>query len=306
MFHEPVLVEEVLHYLVSDPNGVYLDLTVGGGGHARALLERLSPDARLIGLDRDREALEAAGQRLKQFGDRVTLRQSNFRDFVRVLQELGVERVHGLLLDLGVSSHQIDAPERGFSYSADGALDMRMDRSQTLTAADIVNTYSEAELARLFRDFGEERKARQVARAVVMERKKRRIATTGALAQVVGSRFPPEQRVKSLARVFQALRIAVNDELSSLAATLERALDSLYPGGRLVVISYHSLEDRLVKDFFREQARDCVCPPHVPVCVCGHQARLRILTRRVVRPTPAEVARNPRSRSARLRAAEAL
>lgn len=306
MFHEPVLVEEVLHYLVSDPNGVYLDLTVGGGGHARALLERLHPDARLIGLDRDREALEAAGQRLKQFGDRVTLRQSNFRDFVRVLQELGVERVHGLLLDLGVSSHQIDAPERGFSYSADGALDMRMDRSQTLTAADIVNTYSEAELARLFRDFGEERKARQVARAVVMERKKRHIATTGALAQVVGSRFPPEQRVKSLARVFQALRIAVNDELSSLAATLERALDSLYPGGRLVVISYHSLEDRLVKDFFREQARDCVCPPHVPVCVCGHQARLRILTRRVVRPTPAEVARNPRSRSARLRAAEAL
>lgn len=306
MFHEPVLVEEVLHYLVSDPNGVYLDLTVGGGGHARALLERLSPKARLIGVDRDREALEAAGRRLKQFGVRVTLRQSNFREFVRVLQELDVERVHGLLLDLGVSSHQIDAPGRGFSYSADGALDMRMDRSQPLTAADIVNTYSEAELARLFRDFGEERKARQVARAIVMERKKRRIATTGALAQVVGSRFPPEQRVKSLARVFQALRIAVNDELSSLAVTLERALASLYPGGRLVVISYHSLEDRLVKDFFREQARDCVCPPHVPVCVCGHQARLSILTRRVVRPTPAEVARNPRSRSARLRAAEAL
>jgi 16S rRNA (cytosine1402-N4)-methyltransferase len=300
---------EVLEALAVKPGGVYVDCTVGGGGHARGILERSAPDGVLLGLDRDPEAIAAAGARLKPFGGRVILVQADFRDLARVAAGLGIAAADGVLYDLGVSSHQFDAPARGFTYREDAPLDMRMDPTGGVTAADLVNTLPQDELARIIRQYGEERWAGRIAAFIVDERKRRPVRTTGQLVEIIKRAVPAGARRQGphpARRTFQALRIAVNTELDALAASLRQAVDLLRPGGRLCVIAYHSLEDRIVKETFREMAATCVCPPGLPVCRCGRRPQLRVLSGRAQRPSPAEVAANPRSRSARLRAAEKL
>ena len=305
-YHRPVLVEEVVGLLVVDPGGVYLDATLGGGGHAEAILKSLSPRGRVIGLDRDPEAVAHAAQRLSAFGERFAALQSRFSEMREALATRGVDSVSGVLFDLGVSSHQLDTPSRGFSFDRTGPLDFRMDPQAALTAAEVVNRWPEDKLAELFWKFGEERRSRKIARAIVAARRKRPLETTTDLADVVRAASPGPHVAKTLARVFQAIRIAVNQELEELEAGLEAALELLRPGGRLVVIAYHSLEDRLVKQFLRREEPHCVCPPEQPVCTCGRPGRLRILTKKPVVPDEQEVKQNPRARSARLRAAEKL
>ncbi len=300
--HIPVLVHAVLSWLRVRPGGVYVDGTVGGGGHGEAILEASSPDGRLLGLDRDPEALEVARARLARFGDRAVLRHGSFADLTSLAADFAP--VDGVLLDLGLSSLQLADPERGFSFTLEGPLDMRFDPTEeTPTAADLVNTLSVGELAEVLYRYGEERQARRIAEAIVAARP---LHTTRELAQVVERVVGRRERIHPATRVFQALRIAVNRELEALEAVLPQALEVLKPGGRLVVISFHSLEDRIVKRFLQRESRDCVCPPEVPVCVCGHRAQVRVLTPRPVRPDEAEVAANPRARSARLRAAEKI
>ena len=296
---------EVIELLRPAPGGTYLDGTLGGGGHARLVLEACGPDGRLIGLDRDLETLRRTEAALAPFGERVTLRHRNFSEAAEVLDELGIERVDGILLDLGVSSFQLDEAERGFSFRNDAPLDMRMDRSAGMTAADAVNTLEAAELARIFREFGEERWAGRIARRIVKARSQAPLTTTRQLAELVretvpGGRVPA--RIHPATRVFQALRIYVNGELEHVSLGVSRAIDLLKPEGRLVVISFHSLEDRIVKGIFREEARGCICPPRLPVCVCSHTPRVKLLTRKGVRPEPGELEANPRARSATLRA----
>ncbi|MBO2520550.1 MAG: 16S rRNA (cytosine(1402)-N(4))-methyltransferase RsmH [Clostridia bacterium] len=305
--HTPVLLEAVLEYLAPRPGGIYVDGTVGGGGHAAAILEAAGEGARLIGLDRDPEAIEAAGRRLAPFSQRVRLVQANFRALPQVLDAAGVARVDGILLDLGVSSHQLDREERGFSYWKDAYLDMRMGPDAPRTAAQLLAELEIGEIARILRDYGEERWAARIAQFIGEARKTRPIETAGQLVEIVKAAVPAAARRSGphpARRTFQALRIAVNDELGALREVLESAVPRLSPGGRLVVISFHSLEDRIVKQRFAEEARGCTCPPELPVCRCGRRPRLKILTRRPVVPGPAEVAQNPRARSAKLRAAE--
>lgn len=295
------------------PGSFQVDGTVGGGGHALRILEATSPDGRLLGLDADPRAIERVGRRLARFGDRVVLRNSNFEHLDSVARSLGWDHVDGVLLDLGLSSHQLGETARGFSFRAEGPLDMRFDPSGGQPASELVNTLDEAALVRLFRAYGEEPDARRIARAIVRARAIAPIATATELARVVsGAVSRPRHagrrdRIHPATRVFQALRISVNAELDVLARALERAVDLLRPGGVLVVISYHSLEDRIVKRTFAAERRGCVCPPEAPVCVCGRQPRLASVggTRPRV-PTDAEVAANPRARSARLRAAVRL
>lgn len=306
MFHEPVLREKVVEFLFTDSDGVYIDATVGGGGHAEAIADRLSRRGRLIGLDRDPAALKAARKRLRGYGKRVKLEHGNFRDLVQILDRLNIGEIAGVLFDFGISSHQIDTPERGFSFDAEGALDMRMNPQQKLTAREIVNTYSVRQLTYIFRNFGEERRSRPIAQRIVRRREKAPIETTQQLKEIIGGVTPYRHRVKTFARIFQALRIAVNDELQNLRKALDASVSRLKPGGRLVGISYHSLEDRIVKQFFKQESPRCVCPPESPVCICGEPGRLLVLTGRPVRPPKDEVDANPRSRSARLRAAERL
>ncbi|APG25354.1 MULTISPECIES: 16S rRNA (cytosine(1402)-N(4))-methyltransferase RsmH [Syntrophotalea] len=307
--HSSVMPKEALECLAPRPGEVFVDGTVGGGGHARLILEATAPDGRLIGLDRDREALAAAGRGLATFGDRVLLRHGNFADIDRVLEELGVDVVDGILLDLGVSSFQLDTARRGFSFQTDAPLDMRMDTSGGTTAADAVNFLPPEELARIFRDYGEERHARRIARRIEKVRAEAPLLTTRELAELVrdavpGGRVPA--RIHPATRVFQALRIYVNAELDSLRDGLRRAMAVLRPGGRLVVISFHSLEDRIVKQFFRAAVQTCTCPPGLPVCVCGRKPEAVLLTRKGLRATDLEVATNPRARSAVLRAIRRL
>ncbi|MFQ5603432.1 MAG: 16S rRNA (cytosine(1402)-N(4))-methyltransferase RsmH [bacterium] len=307
MFHEPVLLTPAVDLLVTRPDGVYVDGTLGGGGHARAILERLDKPGRLIALDLDEEAVRFANQQLmRKYKNKLVIKQANYKEFNKILHSLNIDKINGILLDLGVSSHQIDTAERGFSFSSTAKLDMRMSKKQSLTAFDIVTTYSEQELARLFREFGEEKRYKSVARMIVKERQRAAICTTRDLQAVVSRALPFQQRVKSLARIFQALRIAVNDELSNLSEVLNTCLDYLAESGRIVVLSYHSLEDRMVKNFFKREAERCVCPPNLPLCVCGHTGRLKILTKRAVQASEQEIQCNPRSRSVRLRAAELL
>lgn len=303
--HVPVLLEAVLAYLQPHPGGTYIDATVGGGGHAEAILEASAPDGRLLGMDTDPDALRRAQRRLHRFGHRVVLVRGNFGNLAAIARRRGFEPADGILMDLGVSADQLADPKRGFSFQLEGPLDMRMDPSLPRTAADLVNGLAEEELARVIRTYGEERFARRIARAIVRSRP---VRTTKELADIIERVVPrrPGQRLHPATRTFQALRIAVNDELGALERALPQALEILRPGGRLVVISFHSLEDRIVKQFFHREARDCICPPRQPICVCGHKARVRILTRKPVTPSPEEVARNPRSRSARLRAVEKL
>lgn len=296
--------EEVLHYLAVQPGGRYVDCTVGGGGHARAILEAAAPGGLLLGLDADPNALTIAAETLAPFADSVRLVEANFRRLGHVCRQLNFVPVHGVLFDLGLSSFQLADEGRGFAFQVEAPLDMRFSPSQTLTAADIVNEYSEADLADLIWRLGEEPASRRIARAIVRARP---LNTTVQLAQVVSRAVGGHrQRIHPATRTFQALRIAVNDELSALRDALGQARDVLGVGGRLVVISFHSLEDRIVKQFLQRESRDCICPPETLACVCGHRAGLRVLTRRVVTPSPQEVAANPRSRSARLRAAERI
>lgn len=302
--HVPVLYEEVLTYLAPRPGGRYIDATVGGGGHAEGILERSAPDGRLLGIDRDPAALEVARARLARFGDRVVLVRGSFRHLRSLAESCTFTSVDGILFDLGYSSLQVEDPRRGFSFHAEGPLDMRFGPDTPVTAADLVNTLPEEELADLIYRYGEERYARRIARAIVRHRPIRTARELGELIErTVGRRGG---RLHPATRTFQALRIAVNEELEALAEALPQAVTLLKPGGRLVVIGFHSLEDRLVKRFLKQEATDCLCPPHVIVCQCGHRATLRILTKKPVTPSEEEVKRNPRARSAKLRAAERL
>lgn len=302
--HAPVLTEEVIEHLAVQPGGRYVDCTTGAGGHARAVLEAAAPGGLLLGLDADPLALDVASRNLAPFGDAVRLVEANFRDLAQVCRRHHFVPVHGVLFDLGLSSMQLMDVSRGFGFQVEAPLDMRFSPGQELTAADIVNGYGERGLADLIWRFGEERASRRIARAIVRSRP---ITTTTQLAAVIARGVPgPRGRIHPATRTFQALRIAVNDELGALESALEQARDVLGRGGRLVVISFHSLEDRIVKQFIQRESRDCICPPEYPACVCGHRASLRPVTRGAATPGPEEVATNPRSRSARLRAAEKL
>jgi len=307
--HLSVMPREVVELLAPRSGGLYLDGTLGGGGHARLIMEASAPDGRLIGLDHDPAALQAAALVLAPFGARVRLRRGSYAAMADILAELGETQVDGILLDLGVSSHQLDTPARGFSFREDGPLDMRMDPEQPETAADLLATAEAGELKRIFRDYGEERWAALIAKEIVRTRDHEPLTTTRQLAELVcravpGGRIP--QRIHPATRVFQALRIAINQELDSLRDGLAAALQLLRPGGRLAVISFHSLEDRMVKQALRAAANPCSCPPRLPVCVCGQTPQVKILTPRGLTPDAAEIAANPRARSAVLRGAERL
>lgn len=303
--HVPVLFAEALDLLAPRPGGRFIDCTLGGGGHSIGILERSAPDGLLLGLDADPNALRTAGARLAPFGDRVILAHANFAELERTINWHGFGLVEGVLFDLGVSSFELDDASRGFSFRAEAPLDMRLDQTTGETAADLVNELDDAELASIFYRYGEEPKARSIARLIVAERSRKRIETTTQLTALVERvAHAPGRRIHPATRVFQALRIAVNHELDSLEAALPQALDALRPGGRLVVISFHSLEDRIVKQFLVAQARGCICPPEVPVCVCDHKPAVDILTKKPIVPGAAEVAANPRSRSAKLRGAQ--
>lgn len=305
--HRPVLLAEALQYVVSSKGGRVLDATVGAGGFALAVLRAVEA-CELMGLDRDDAALELAKERLAEHSERVHLLRANFADLDRATGERGWDWVDSVIMDVGLSSMQIDNPRRGFSYRSDGPLDMRADRRQRLTASEVLNRYSEDELARVFREYGEAPGSRRVARAVVAARESRPWERSGEFAELVRSIAgrPKGRRAPVEARFFQALRIEVNGELEHLRAALPKAVELLAPGGTLVMISFHSLEDRIVKQAFRREAADCVCPPDFPVCRCAKQARLEILTRKPVRPGPKEVAENPRAAPARLRAARRI
>jgi len=299
--HIPVLREEVLRRLITTPDGVYVDGTVGGGGHSSALLDQLTAGATLIGIDADSDNLDIAEAQLHGYPQSIILAEANFGQLLAVLRREGIDRIDGLLLDLGLSTYQLDRPERGFSYMEEGPLDMQFSTSGTNTASEFVNTASEAEIRTVIRSYGEEKNARKIARAIIHRRPLR---TTTDLREVVNEVTPEPYRIKTLSRVFQAIRIQVNRELEILEQTLTAAIPVLKPGGRIVVIAYHSLEDRIVKQVFKYAEQDCVCPPDLPQCMCDKEQTLRILTRHVVRPSEQEVRRNPRARSARLRAGE--
>jgi 16S rRNA (cytosine1402-N4)-methyltransferase len=309
--HVPVLYKEVLEGLRVRPNAIYVDATVGAAGHASGILRATSPEGQLLGLDADAEAIAFARQVLRPFGNRAILQVANFRSLKPVAESLSFDLVDGVLMDLGLSSRQLANPGRGFAFSQAGPLDMRFDRSQKQSAADLVNRLPESALAELLWRYGEERQARRIARAIVAARP---LATTEELADLVtqtvgwmtATRQRGRSRIHPATRTFQALRIAVNDELGALEEALPQALEILKPGGRLAVISFHSLEDRLVKHFYQKEARDCVCPPETPVCTCQHRATIRLITHKPIYPQTKEVAQNPRSRSAKLRIAERL
>ncbi len=303
--HVSVLVREAIDFLRPAPGGQYVDGTLGGGGHSEAILAASSPDGQVLGLDRDDEAIAAARHRLQRFGARSILRQTSFSELREVLAEIGWVGADGIILDLGVSSWQIDAPQRGFSFRLGGRLDMRMDRRQSLDAYRLVNTATVEELMRIFRDYGEEPQARRIAERIAAERKQRSIESTDDLARLVeGVKGGRRRDHHPATQVFQALRIAVNQELDQLEHFLADGFELLRPGARLVIISFHSLEDRLVKNAFRKWSRACLCPPRALVCQCGWSQKVKVLTKRPVVPGEAETAANPRARSAKLRAAE--
>ncbi len=306
--HVPVLLQEALSLLAVHPGGIYVDGTLGAGGHATEILKQSGPDGILIGLDRDPEAVERCRASLARFGDRAIIRHANYRGLPPIFSELGVNAADGVLLDLGVSWFHLKTPERGFSFLLDGPLDMRMDTSIPQTAADLVNGLSRDELAKIIRDYGEERRAGAIARAIEKARARRLITSTLQLAEIVSSVFPPYplQRIHPATLTFQALRIAVNDELGALREGIGHGIALLKPGGRFIVITFHSLEDRIVKQAFAAAAKGCICPPKLPVCACGRKPVLKVLTPRPITAGPDEVMKNPASRSAKLRAAEKL
>ncbi len=303
--HKPVLLRECLEALAIKPEGTYLDGTLGRAGHSLEILRRLK-GGRLIGIDRDPTAIEAARERLAEFGDRVTLVHGNFQDLADILRNLDVDKLDGMLFDLGVSSPQLDEARRGFSYMQDAPLDMRMDGTADLDARQVVNAWSYEELRRVLYEYGEERYAPQIARAIVRRREDKPIGTTGELVELIRSAMPPKalrEKQHPAKRTFQAIRIAVNGELDALAPMLEAAANALAPGGRLAVITFHSLEDRIVKQTMRTLATGCTCPPEFPVCVCGKKPKLELVTRKPIESDPEELEENPRARSAKLRVA---
>lgn len=307
--HVTVLLQEAVAALQVKPGGVYLDGTLGGGGHTEAILRQSGPDGVVYGIDRDRDALRAAGERLAAFGERLKPLHGNFHDAKALLAAQGVAQLDGAVLDLGVSSYQFDEGERGFSFQEDAYLDMRMDQSCGRTAADLCNTLSGEELTRIIRDYGEERWAARIAAFILQAREKKPVETTGELVSIIKAAIPKGARRDGphpARRTFQALRIAVNDELEPLSQALEELVSLLAPGGRLAVITFHSLEDRIVKQTFKRLQNPCTCPPKAPVCTCGKLPVAQVVTRKPILPSLAEVEQNPRSRSAKLRVAQKL
>lgn len=302
--HLSVLPEEVIEGLKVDPSGIYVDGTLGGGGHAFLVTEKLSRGGRLIGIDRDAEAIEAAAKRLEPFKDRVTVVKGNYENAKQILSDLGIDKVNGILLDLGVSSYQFDNKDRGFSYREDAPLDMRMDRSDVMTAYDVVNTYGESELYRILKDYGEEKFAKNIAARIVKQRENAPIRTTFELTEVIKASIPAKFRETGghpSKKTFQAIRIEVNRELDILKNVIGDLIDLLAPGGRLCIISFHSLEDRIVKQAFKEAESPCICPPDFPVCVCGRKSRGTVVTRKPVTAGEEELENNQRAHSAKLR-----
>ncbi len=306
--HESVLLKETMEYLNVNPDGIYVDGTLGGGGHAYEVCRRLSPKGKLIGIDQDEDAVEAAVKRLSEFNGRVQVIRDNYRRMGEVLEACGIRQVDGILLDLGVSSYQLDDPNRGFTYRDGNApLDMRMDNRQKFTARDLVNTYSEMELYRVIRDYGEDRFAKNIAKHIVAAREQKEIETAGELIEAVKAAIPAKVRMGGghpAKRTFQAIRIELNGELEVLKDSLEDMIGLLRPGGRICVITFHSLEDRIVKNIFKKSEKPCTCPEGFPVCVCGKKPLGRALARKPVLPSEEEMTGNPRSKSAKLRAFE--
>ena len=301
--HIPIMLSEVIDGLKIKPDGIYVDGTLGGAGHSSEIAKRLE-SGRLIGIDRDIDAINASAKRLEPYKDKVTIVKDNYGNMIEVLNNLGIDKVDGILLDLGVSSHQLDDGERGFSYMQDAPLDMRMDRSEGQTAADIVNNYSESELYRIIRDFGEDNFAKNIAKHIVAARSERQITTTGELAEIISHAIPMKIRKSGghpAKRTFQAIRIELNNELFFLDNVLLSLIDSLSTGGRLCIITFHSLEDRIVKNAFRKAENPCTCPPNFPVCRCGAVSKGRVITRKPIIPSEEEMETKPRSKSAKLR-----
>ena len=302
--HTSVLLQETIDGLNIRPDGVYVDGTLGGGGHSYEIASRLSDRGQLIGIDQDEAAITAAGERLKGFGDRVIIVRSNYRNTKSILQSLQIEKIDGMMLDLGVSSYQLDTEERGFSYRYDAPLDMRMDKRQTLTARDIVNGYSEMELFRVIRDYGEDKFAKNIAKHIVAARQQSPIETTGQLNEIIKAAIPAKMRAEGghpSKRTYQAIRIECNKELEVLRDSLEELIGLLNPGGRLCIITFHSLEDRIVKSAFKKAENPCTCPPSFPVCVCGKVSQGKVITNKPILPGEEELERNSRAKSAKLR-----
>ena len=306
--HYSVLLNETIENLNIKPDGIYVDGTLGGGGHAYQVASRLSEKGRLIGIDQDADAIAAAGERLKEFGDKITIIRSNYANMKEALHRIGVEKVDGIVLDLGVSSFQLDTPERGFTYRDENApLDMRMDDRQSLTAKDIVNGYSEMDLYRIIRDYGEDKFAKNIAKHIVQERAKKPIETTGELTEIIRASIPMKVQVTGghpAKRTFQAIRIELNKELEVLQDNLDDMIDLLNPGGRICIITFHSLEDRIVKTNFKRNENPCTCPSDFPVCVCGKKSKGKVVTRKPILPSEEELEVNSRSKSAKLRVFE--
>ncbi len=307
--HYSVLLHECLDGLRIKSDGIYVDGTMGGAGHSAKIAERLSPEGRLICIDRDEDAIEAGSKRLEPYKDRVTVIRDNYRNTPEIIKELGIGGIHGMLLDLGVSSHQLDDEDRGFSYRADTPLDMRMDRRQTLTAAAIVNEYPEKELVRILREYGEERFAKNIVGQIVKRRQEKPLETTFELNEAIKAGIPAKMRAEGghpSKRTFQAIRIECNGELEALRDSVSTLIDLLVPGGRLCIISFHSLEDRIVKTAFKKAEDPCTCPPSFPVCVCGNVSRGKVITRKPILPGEEELRENSRSKSAKLRIFERI
>ena len=305
--HKSVMLDETIEALHIRPDGIYVDGTLGGAGHSREIAARLGDKGRLIGSDQDGDAIAVAGKRLEPFGDRVTIVRSNYADMRNILDSLSIEKVSGILLDLGVSSYQLDNSERGFTYREDVPLDMRMDMRQPRTARDIVNDYSEKELFHIIRDYGEDRFAKNIARHIVAARQNAPIETTGQLCDIIRAAIPAKVRATGghpAKKTFQAIRIELNHELDVLKDHLEEMIDSLEDGGRLCVITFHSLEDRIVKNIFRTSENPCICPPDFPICTCGRVSKGKVITRKPIVPTEKELEENSRSKSAKLRVFE--
>ncbi len=305
--HKSVLLEETIDSLNIKPDGIYVDGTLGGGGHAGQVCRRLRGSGRLIGIDQDEDAIQAASERLSAFGGNVTIVRDNYQKIKQILEGLEIERVDGIYLDLGVSSYQLDTPDRGFSYREDAPLDMRMDVRNPVTAADIINEYGEMELYRIIRDYGEEKFAKNIARHIVKARQEKRIETTGQLTEIIKAAIPMKMRATGghpAKRTFQAVRIELNHELDVLNDSIDTMIDLLNPGGRLSIITFHSLEDRIVKNRFRENENPCICPPGFPVCVCGRKSKGKVITRKPIVPSEREIEENKRAKSSKLRVFE--
>lgn len=307
--HVSVLLDECIDNLNIKPDGVYVDCTMGGAGHSKEIIKRLSKDGLFIGFDQDINAINTAKERLSEYSDRVKFVHSNFQNLKNELEKIGVYKVDGVLADLGVSSHQLDEADRGFSYMQDAPLDMRMDIRCSFSAYDVVNTYSEAELSKIIKDYGEDNWAKRIAKFIVEERKEKNIETTGELVEIIKKAIPKKARIDGphpAKRTFQAIRIEVNNELGVITEMIDDAASIMNDGGRICIITFHSLEDRIVKNAFRDLATDCICPPHIPICQCDKEALVKVITRKPILPTDKEIEENPRSRSAKLRVAERI